>query len=126
MVHRRKIMEYSISGFLILFAILYLFPYIWMISMSFKPDGEIFSGRLFPTAPTWEQYQRLLFGYRFQDVVLEVHFADYFKNTDFITTISLILVLFTDALAAYAFAKLDLPGKTVLFWVMIGTMLLPV
>ncbi len=126
MTHRRKTLQYGIGGFLILFAILYLCPYVWMISMSFKPDGEIYSAHLFPTAPTWEQYQRLFFGYHFKDVVLEVRFADYYRNTVFITVVSLILVLFTDAMAAYAFAKFEFRGKAILFWVMIGTMLLPV
>jgi multiple sugar transport system permease protein len=55
-----------------------------------------------------------------------VQFGDYFKNTTIITVISLILVLFTDALAAYAFAKFKFRGKTILFWTMIGTMMLPI
>jgi ABC-type glycerol-3-phosphate transport system permease component len=126
MAGRRKILQYGIAGFLLLFAALYVFPYVWMISMSLKPDGEIFSGRILPSQPTLEQYERLLVGYRFKDLVLQVRFPDYLKNTIFVTGVSLVLILFTDALAAYAFAKFNFPGKALLFWVMIGTMLLPV
>ncbi len=126
MIQQRKISTSLIAGLLILFAIIYVFPYIWMASMSFKSDAEIYSGRIFPTAPTIEQYQRLISGYKFKDVVLLIPFFTYYKNTIFVTMVSLVLILFTDALAAYAFAKFNFKGKTPLFWLMIGTMLLPI
>lgn len=126
MAYRRKLLTYGIAGFLVLFAILYLFPYIWMGAMSFKSDGEIFSGQIFPQKPTLEQYSRLLYGYQFKGVTLIVPFLNYYKNTIIVTVIGLFLVLFTDALAAYGFAKFKFRGKTFLFWLMISTMLLPV
>jgi ABC-type glycerol-3-phosphate transport system permease component len=125
MAKRRKILQWGIAGFLCLFAALYLFPYIWMVAMSFKPDSEIFSGHIFPAAPTWEQYQRLFYGYKLKDLTLIVPFLTYYKNTIFVTLTSLVLVILTDALAAYGFAKFKFRGKNLLFWLMIGTMLLP-
>jgi ABC-type glycerol-3-phosphate transport system permease component len=126
MARRRKILAYGIGGFLVLFAILYVFPYIWMVSMSLKPDAEIYSGKIFPENPSLEQYQRLFYGYKFKDITLEIEYPTYYKNTAIITVISLVLVLFLDALAAYGFAKFEFRGKTVLFWLMIGTMMLPI
>ena len=126
MKRRRKILSYGIGGFLFLFAMLYLFPYIWMTSMSFKSDAEIFSGKVFPEHPTLEQYQRLFGGYQFKDITLTIPYALYYKNTIIVTGISMALVLFFDAMAAYAFAKFNFRGKTILFWLMIATMLLPV
>ena len=126
MVRRRKILQYGVAGFLILFSILYLLPYVWMTSMSFKPDSEVYSRSVFPKEPTLGQYDRLIYGYKFGDQVLDIKFGTYFKNTTFITVISLILVLFTDALAAYGFSKFNFKGKTILFWIMIGTMMLPI
>lgn len=125
MVKRRRIIQYGIGGFLCLFAVLYLFPYIWMVAMSFKPDAEIYSVHVFPAAPTLEQYQRLFFGYKFKDLLLIVPYLTYYRNTVFVTVVSLFLVLLTDALAAYGFAKFNFRGKNLLFWLMIGTMLLP-
>jgi ABC-type glycerol-3-phosphate transport system permease component len=125
MAKRRRIVQYGIAGFLCLFAVLYLFPYIWMVAMSFKPDAEVYSGHIFPTSPTWEQYQRLISGYKFKDLTLVIPFLTYYKNTAFVTVVSLALVLLTDALAAYGFAKFNFRGKNLLFWLMIGTMLLP-
>lgn len=126
MARRRKLTSYVIGGFLLFFAILYLFPYIWMTSMSLKPDGEIYNPTIFPKQPTLEQYQRLFFGYMFKDITLEVNFPAYYKNTIIVTGISLVLIVFTDALAAYGFAKFNFRGKKILFWLMIGTMMLPV
>lgn len=126
MARRRKILAWGIGGFLVLFAILYLFPYIWMVSMSFKPDAEIYSGKILPENPTLEQYQRLFYGYKFKDLTLEIEYPTYYKNTIIITVISLVLVLFLDAMAAYGFAKFEFRGKTFLFWLMIATMMLPI
>lgn len=126
MARRRRIIGLMIGGFLALFALLYLFPYVWMTSMSFKPDSEIYDPTVFPENPTLEQYQRLFFGYQFKNLTLEVKFPTYYKNTIIVTLVSLVLVVFTDALAAYGFAKFNFRGKNFLFWLMIGTMLLPI
>jgi ABC-type glycerol-3-phosphate transport system permease component len=126
MKNRRKIITWGIMGFLVIFAILYVVPYVWMVSMSLKPDAEIYSGRMLPSSPTLEQYVRLFQGYKFGELTLTVPFGDYYKNTIIVTSISLVLVLFLDALAAYAFAKFNFRGKNILFWLMIGTMMLPI
>jgi ABC-type glycerol-3-phosphate transport system permease component len=126
MKKRRRIVAGMVGGFLVIFAILYLFPYVWMVSMSFKPDSEIFSPAVFPKEPTLEQYQRLFYGYQFKDLTLTIDFPAYYKNTIFITVTSLILIIFTDAITAYGFAKFNFRGKTVLFWILIGTMMLPI
>jgi ABC-type glycerol-3-phosphate transport system permease component len=97
-----------------------------MLSMSLKPDAEIYAPEVLPKNPTLIQYERLFFGYQFKGLKLEVNFPSYYKNTIFVTLVSLALVLFTDALAAYGFAKFNFRGKTALFWLMIGTMMLPI
>jgi len=93
MARRRKILGIGIGGFLMLFAILYLFPYVWMTSMSLKPDAEIYSTNIFPENPTLEQYRRLFYGYEFKGRTLEINFPAYYKNTVIITLISLVLVI---------------------------------
>ncbi|MGA9398153.1 MAG: carbohydrate ABC transporter permease [Anaerolineaceae bacterium] len=123
---RRKILTTGVVVLLSIFAILYLMPYVWMLSMSLKPDAEIFTTNIFPQHPTLEQYERLLVGYQFKDLTLKINFPRYFLNTSIITSISMVIVLFFDALAAFAFAKFQFKGKNVLFWIMIGTMMLPI
>ena len=126
MKRRQKLITYGLGGILILVSLLYLFPYVWMVSMSLKSDAEIYTLNILPDHPTLEQYERLFFGYQFKGLTLKINFPDYYKNTLIITLVSLVLILFTDALAAYGFARFQFRGKTPLFWLMIGTMLLPV
>ncbi len=124
---RQRILKTGMVVFLCIFAILYLFPYVWMMAMSFKPDGEIFSVNVFPRQPTLESYRRIFFGYQFgEQYNLQYKYGAYYKNTIIVTALSLVFVLFTDALAAYTFAKFEFRGKKVLFWTMIGTMMLPI
>ena len=123
---RRKILTFGVVVLLSIFAILYLMPYVWMASMSLKPDAEIFTTNIFPQNPTLEQYERLLVGFQFKDLTLKINFPRYFFNTTIITSISMVFVLFFDALAAFAFAKFQFKGKNILFWIMIGTMMLPI
>src|SRR4030042_5701893 len=101
MAKRGRIIAAMVGGFLAIFAILYLFPYIWMTSMSFKPDSEIYSPTVFPQEPTLEQYQRLFYGYKFKEITLKIDFPAYYKNTIIITVISLFLIIFTASITAY-------------------------
>jgi len=98
MIRRRKIVQYGIAGFLCLFAVLYLFPYIWMVRCPSRRTRRSSQATSFPSTPTWEQYQRLFYGYKFKDLVLIIPYLTYYKNTVFVTVVSLFLVLLTDAL----------------------------
>src|SRR5574341_1055562 len=107
MARRRRIIMVGVGGFLILFAILYLIPYVWMISMSFKPDSEIYSRSLFPQAPTLEQYQRLFFGYQFQNIVLKIDYPRFYLNT-----ILMMLPIYATLIPSFwLFSKLDLVNR---------------
>jgi len=127
MGRRQRIVKTGMVVLLCFFAIFYVFPYVWMMAMSLKPDGEIYTVNIFPQEPTLEQYKRLAFGYQFgPEYNLQYKYGAYYRNTIIVTVCSLVLVLFFDALAAYTFAKFKFRGKTVLFWTMIGTMMLPI
>lgn len=67
-------------------------------------------------APVWENYRT---------VVTEVPFFHGVRNTLIVTLIPLIGGLFTTSLAAYAFAKLRFPGRDMLFYAILGTMMIP-
>jgi len=115
-----------LSVALCLIVLLYVFPYIWMIATSLKPDSELFSGMTFPQAPSLIQYERVLVGYQTSSVLLTYQFPRYYANSLFVTITTVLLVLTFDALAAFAFSKFNFRGKKLLFWLMILTMMLPV
>lgn len=121
-----KIGKVALSVILCAVALLYLFPYVWMIGTSLKPDDELSNGKLFPEKLTTIQYDHLLNGYDAGRITLKYQFPRYYLNSTIVTVSSVVLVLLCDALAAFAFAKFEFKGKRVLFWLMIMTMMLPV
>jgi ABC-type glycerol-3-phosphate transport system permease component len=122
----QKISRFILSIVLCAIALLYLYPYVWMVSTSLKPDEELTTPHLIPEKVTTVQYERLLNGYQFKRIKMEYQYSRYYINSAIVTITSVVLVLLCDALAAFAFAKYQFRGKQLLFWLMILTMMLPV
>lgn len=100
---------------------LMLYPLLWMVSSSFKPNGEIFttSTSLIPATWTVEHFStgwKGFAGYGF-DV--------FFANSLFVATVATLGMVASSALVAFGFARLRFPGRNLWFVAMIGTMLLP-
>ncbi len=99
--------------------IVILYPVVWMIAASFRPDGQII-GRLgllgsFTTA-----------GYRHGWAPdSSLHFSRFFLNSFVIAALSVVGNIFGCTLAAYAFARLRFPAKRILFGILLATLLLP-
>jgi multiple sugar transport system permease protein len=95
-----------------------IFPFIWMVLTSLKTylgaaSGESFLPRqwLFSNyALAWNQV---------------AVFPRLFLNSLFIGTATVLGVLVTSSLAAYAFARLEFPGRNVLFVALLATMMVP-
>ena len=99
-------------------AILFLVPFLWMISSSLKPNYQIFEvpPRWIPNPPRWENYTEAL-------TILP--FGRYVLNTALITILTIVGHLLSCTIIAYAFARLRAPGRDTLFVVMLATMMLP-
>ena len=104
--------------FLVFFTVVFLIPFLWMISSSLKPNYEIFvmPPTWIPKVPQWQNYVTSL---------TKVPFAHYLMNTMFIIVLNIVGTLVTSTMAGYAFARLRAPFKGVLFTIMIGSMMLP-
>jgi multiple sugar transport system permease protein len=105
-------------GLLTLGAIVLMLPFLWMLSASFKPPGEIlvYPPQLIPTTWTTENYSYVLF---------QSDYLIFVKN-------SLIIVFFTisghvisGSLVAYGFARFRFPGRGILFILVLGTLMIP-
>jgi len=106
--------------FIIAVGIIMLYPLLWMISSSFKPETEIFkSASFFPTNFTLENYEKGWAG------LSGVTFGKFFLNTFFLVLMAIIGVVISCSMAAYAFARLNFVGKNVWFAIMLATMMLP-
>jgi multiple sugar transport system permease protein len=98
--------------------ILMSFPLFWMISSSLKTIEETNSAGIiwFPKSPTLAAYISI-----FQN---EAFLRSYF-NSVFYTTLSLVGTLLSIAVVAYAFSRIEWPGREFVFFLMLSTMLIP-
>ena len=100
-------------------SILMLYPLLWMLSASFRPENEIFtSNSLIPSVVQPRHYFRGWNG-------LRVSFGTFFLNSFIIAILAIIGNLATCSLAAFAFARLEFWGRPFWFAMMLGTLMLP-
>ena len=100
-------------------ALVMLYPLLWMIISSFKPDDVIFSD---PTAlPTSFNLNNFIKGW----TALHVSFTTFYENSFLISGLAVIGNLSACSLTAYAFARLEFRFKWIWFALMLGTLMLP-
>jgi len=113
--------------FLIAGALLCLFPFIWMVLTSLKTQTEVARGAFWPEQFRWYNYLEA-WGEAEWGPYFDEHgkwIPGYFLNTLFITFCTVTGNLFTDVLAAYAFARIRFPGKNLIFFAFLATMMIP-
>ena len=97
-----------------------LYPIIWMIASSFKPNNMIFSDTsLIPKAFTLENYVNGWKGYA------GTSFGTFFANSLILCIVAVAANLITCSMAAYAFGRLKFDGKNLWFAIMMITLMLP-
>ena len=98
--------------------ILMAFPLFWMISSSLKTIAETNSAGIvwFPPRPTLAAYISILHNSSF----LRAYF-----NSVFYTTLALVGTLASIAVVAYAFSRIEWPGRNLVFFLMLSTMMIP-
>ncbi len=101
---------------LIVGAIVSLFPFFWMLSQSLMTLGETLQIRWLPSVPQWHNYA---------EAWSRAKFGDYFLNSTWVTLGTIIGVLITSILAAYAFARIQFPGRNLIFTLFLATMMVP-
>lgn len=116
------IKKLTLYGFLILYSLTTLFPFIWMLSSSFKSSGAIFA---FPPELIPDLLFRPGMFDNYRTVLTEHSFLLYLWNSFFISSMASIGQILTCSMAAFALARLSFPGKGVIFALLIATMMIP-
>ena len=112
----RMAVRYVLLG---IWAIFVLFPFYWMLLTSVKSYGSYnaeYIPKLFILTPTLENYA---------EAFRAVPLARYFLNTVIFTLATTALMLVVTVLAAFAFARLDFPGKDLVFTLFLSLMMIP-
>ena len=116
---RRGVRQGIIYFLLSIWALFVLFPFYWMVMTSFKSysayNGE-FIPKLITAAPTMENYF---------EAFSAVPLGKYFLNTVIFTVITTGIMLLVTVLAAFAFARLEFPGRDLMFTLFLALMMIP-
>jgi multiple sugar transport system permease protein len=101
---------------LAMLGVVFVYPFIWLVSASFKPRGEVFDNRLIPQTFTFDNYVQ---------VWQEAPLALWLLNTVIVTVLAAVTVTFSSAMVAWGFAYFRFRGRGVLFGLVLATMMLP-
>ena len=112
----RKTVQYTL---LVFWALLVLFPFYWMLLTSVKSYGSYnaeYIPKLFTLSPTLSNYA---------EAFRAVPLGKYFLNTVIFTLATTAVMLIVTVLAAFAFARLNFPGKDLVFTLFLSLMMIP-
>lgn len=103
---------------LISLSVVFIFPLIWMISTSFKPENEAmsFPPRILPRVWDWWNYH---------DAFDLVPLGRFYMNSIIIAGLGTIGTIFSSSLVAYGFARIRARGRSFWFALLLATLMLP-
>ena len=101
---------------LALLGVVFVYPFVWLVSASFKPRSEVFDNRLIPETFTLDNYIQ---------VWQEAPLALWLLNTVIVTVLAAVTVTISSAMVAWGFAYFRFRGRGALFGLVLATMMLP-
>ncbi|POH61084.1 carbohydrate ABC transporter permease [Arthrobacter glacialis] len=104
---------------LVLIAVV-LYPAVWMVASSFKPSSEIVGN-----AAIWSSNFSFDNFVKAMDGIGGVSTLQFFGNSLILAVGSVVGVVFSSTVTAYAFTRINFPGRKLFFTLMIVTLLLP-
>lgn len=110
--------ERMLLTIIVLYLLIIIFPFIWVLLTSFKPESEIWGNsalKLFSDHPTLEHYTALFKG----------NILNSLKNSFIIASITTLYVTLVASVCAYAIARLKFKGKRILLAIVLGTSMFP-
>jgi multiple sugar transport system permease protein len=97
-------------------AVVFVYPFLWLVSASFKPRGEVFDNRLIPRTFTVDNYVTIW---------TQAPMALWIVNTIVVTLLATVAVTASSAMVAWGFAYFRFRGRGFLFGLVLATMMLP-
>ena len=96
--------------------LVFAYPFVWLVSASFKPRGEVFDNKLIPETFTFDNYI---------NVWSEAPLGLWLLNTLIVTVLAAVTVTISSAMVAWGFSYFRFPGRGALFGLVLATMMLP-
>ena len=114
-IKTQKILFYVV---LLVMTLIYMGPFLFSVSISFNAEQDVFEWpiRLIPKEWTLDNYSR---------VWSDLPFGQWLFNSFIITLVQTVTNVFFASLAGFAFARLDFPGKNILFSILLASLMIP-
>ena len=111
---QERILKIVITIVMLVLGLVCIYPFVFMLSSSFKPSGDVLSTplQIIPANFTLMNFETL-FTNEYYD------FFRWFGNTVVMTGLTLILKFFIITITAYGFAKIKFPGRDAIFLVLV-------
>ena len=99
-------------------ALIWVYPFLWMVSAAMKTNNEIFRAgtNLLPAEPTFENFQRAW---------VQANMSQYFLNTVAIAAGSVFIVVATTSMMGYVLGRYRFPGRRIVIGIFVATVFLP-
>lgn len=99
-------------------AVVWIYPFVWMVSASLKSSLEVFTAglKIVPQDFAWENYARAW---------SDAHFGRYMLNTVILTVSTVVIVVVRCALAGYVLGRYRFRGQKVIIGVLVATLFVP-
>ena len=100
------------------FALIWVYPFLWMVSAALKTNNEIFRAgtNLLPKALAFENFERAW---------VQANISQYFINTVTIAVGSVLIVLATTSMMGYVLGRYSFPGRRLVVGIFVATVFLP-
>jgi ABC-type glycerol-3-phosphate transport system permease component len=116
-IRRRQLWLIATTIIIVPICLLWIYPFLWMVSAALKTNADIFSGlSLIPPTLHWDNFARAW---------TQGHIGRYFLNTVVITGASVAIVVAATAMMGYVLGRYRFPGKRVIIGVLAATVFLP-
>jgi ABC-type glycerol-3-phosphate transport system permease component len=114
----RRLPWWIAFAFLVVTALLWVYPFVWMVSASLKDSLEIFSAglKLVPEKLAWENYSRA-----WEDA----SFGRYMINTVIVTVWTVAIVVIRCALCGYVLGRYTFRGSRIIMGILVATLFVP-
>ncbi|HCL02648.1 MAG TPA: carbohydrate ABC transporter permease [Lachnoclostridium phytofermentans] len=120
MQKKNKVSKLVLTIIILLIGLIANFPFIFMISSSFKVSGEVmkFPWKLISDNPTLMNFKAL-----FTNGIY--NFQKWYLNTIVMTGLTILIKIFFVSFTAYGFAKIKFKGKDIIFLILLSAMMIP-
>ena len=111
-----RMLRWGLYLLLGLVTVAFVYPFVWLLSASFKPRSQVFDNRLIPETFTFDNYI---------EVWQQAPMALWLLNTALVTVLATVTVTVSSAMVAWGFSYFRFRGRDTLFGVVLATMMLP-